>query len=550
MDERRLHDGLSLLEEAAPGATPPQLPASRRRPLLWVPAALALVAGVSIGLWGAQALTREPPRNVAASSSASAPLAASQPGPAFLSWTRSHYPDKQAPSFLFVTDDRLIAAGTGAFSDDGGKTWSEPSKIGTQEDDQGLGRMAERAGRLVSLGSQAAGTSGADADQRGVIWTSDDRGETWLRAASGALDIIGDIAATDSDFVAIGSRADPYPSEVWRSQDGIGWQRVETPMFDKAMVSGLAWNGQALVAVGVVVTDETRTTYVPMAWSSHDGASWEAHALGSSGAVSAIAVDNGEFVAAGPLTDGTLSLWHSTDGTSWSSETYFDNWNRVTGLAAGPSGLVVAGESDLHATGAWNKKLPYQHSLLAFLPRNGEPTVEDDIPTWPQAVAALPDRFVATANDCPASADCFLSYSILIGTPVDVAPQTPQPSGIAAWTEPDNYSFDVLSECSERYLVGWYRVDVQNHRVTRVEGLDADSRARNVVAGDVMTIGQLLERASNARAAYSVAVGWARDGHPNSISISWGAHPRSEEECYSITRFAPGTPLAEASIRP
>lgn len=420
MDDRRLADELSSLETATPVSPLPALPMDRRRPLLWVPAGLALVAGILIGPWGAQLLPQEkPPAEFAGVS----PRASTEPLATSLAWSATHYPGETGPSYLFVARDRVIASPAGAYSYDGGETWIEAPKRGRQEGDSGLGEIAEHGGRLVSLGSRPAASSGSDADRRAVIWTSDDGGESWSRAPTdSAPDVVGDTAATDAGFVVIGSRTDPYPSEVWRSADGLDWQRVNTEGFDKAIVTGLAWNGDVLVAVGVVVTDDSSSTYVPMAWSSTDGTTWDAHTLATRGVVSALAMTGGGFIAAGPLADGTLGVWRSTDGVSWSSATYFDHWERVTGLAAGPLGVVVAGQSDVEATGAWNNRLPYVHSLLAFIPPSGEATVEDDLPSWPNALAALPDRFLAVADDCPPYADCFVSHSMLIGRAATLPP--------------------------------------------------------------------------------------------------------------------------------
>ncbi len=80
MDERRLHDHLESLERAAPAVSPPALRARRTRSLPWLAAGLALVAGLLIGLWGAQLLPREPAhRDVAINPVSSAAIGAGCP---------------------------------------------------------------------------------------------------------------------------------------------------------------------------------------------------------------------------------------------------------------------------------------------------------------------------------------------------------------------------------------------------------------------------------------------------------------------------------------
>ncbi len=111
MNDRSLHDDLEALELAAPFTLPPALRVSRRRPfMLWLPAGLALVAGMLIGLFGAQLLPREQlATNVAVAPVSSGALAAGcpvtrRPNPLFVPPTGPAAPPAYYHGFWYGSD--------------------------------------------------------------------------------------------------------------------------------------------------------------------------------------------------------------------------------------------------------------------------------------------------------------------------------------------------------------------------------------------------------------------------------------------------------------
>lgn len=112
MDERRLHDDLESLERAAPVTPLPVVrTGGRRRDARWVPAALAMVAGVFIGLWVADVLPREPasPR-VAVTPVSSAAVAAGcpvtrPPDPPFVPSKGPKQPADYEKAFWYGSDE-------------------------------------------------------------------------------------------------------------------------------------------------------------------------------------------------------------------------------------------------------------------------------------------------------------------------------------------------------------------------------------------------------------------------------------------------------------
>jgi hypothetical protein len=507
-----------------------------------VPLGLALVAGVFIGLWGAQILRRESPAHEVAGvqSASAAPLQVRR-----LSWVEQPAPFSAA--HVAAVGARLVAIGgkdgaDGAwYSDDSGESWASATlSRGSHQADWQLGPFASDGAHLVSLGSRPAAATGNDADRISVIFTSDDRGASW-DAIEGAMppDIHGEtvgVAFGAGGYVAV---INPVTTtytlrpEAWTSTDGVIWNRVETDAFGSGYVDGVAGGGR-IVAIGSAVTRDS-STGVATAWWSEDGTDWHAVRLGETDATLAVTAAPPGFVAAGRGSDGGLVVWTSTDGTAWIAlPSNVQDWDQVTDVAAGSMGIVVSGTT---------RGVPPAPSL-AFIPRQGGPaTVANDIQASPQFVTALPRRFVAFGPICPPRALCSgdPGQSMMIGTP-ESAETTPAPQAsgpMPTWQEPADYSFDVSAQCGERFLIGDFHVEVHSHAVTSVTGLDERSRAMNVGPDDVPTIAQMLDRAEQASNADGgrVAISREGDGRPSSVSIDWKAQAIDDEECYSITGF-------------
>jgi hypothetical protein len=155
----------------------------------------------------------------------------------------------------------------------------------------------------------------------------------WLALTSGR-------AATD-DIV--------YEVRVLESTDGLAWREVSaTGLGGPAEVGGLVVAGDRLVAVGTARTEEepTRGGFLPIAWSSADGRTWERVDLpidgaAEGGAVSAIYV--GDRVLAGGRADARGMLWESADGVTWTAreDDEVDATSTIGGLV-GSGGVVLA----------------------------------------------------------------------------------------------------------------------------------------------------------------------------------------------------------------
>ncbi|MFE7444124.1 DUF6174 domain-containing protein [Streptomyces chartreusis] len=116
----------------------------------------------------------------------------------------------------------------------------------------------------------------------------------------------------------------------------------------------------------------------------------------------------------------------------------------------------------------------------------------------------------------------------------------PEPEAASAsWREPDSYTYTLRSSEGERSLIGAFRITVRDGAVVKAVGLD-DS-GRRVVPDTVPTIGELLGEWRQARRddADKAEVEYARDGHPERISLDWMENAIDDEALYVISDFEP-----------
>jgi hypothetical protein len=422
MDERRLHDDLESLERAAPVASRPALPASRRgRPFLWLPASLALVAGVLIGLFGGHYL--ESQRLVGdASPPASTPTVRSSNPPTVsaLTWSQGSLPSTAIMRSLSVVDGRIFATGYGPeawYSDDGGDSWARSelklddvggSSIATTQD-LSLGPLTSFHDRLVSLGTRMAGTSGNDADVAGSIWFSDDRGATWT--LSGATPPVSTGIASDGrNLVAVGRPWRSGSAEIWISSDGTAWNKVDAPDLVGVTIANVAAIDGSFMAVGTR-EDAFRDSPGAVTLTSDDGIHWETTVLATPGRLSDVAVQGTGFTMTGDIGSGDGN-YGAALVTSQSDGMRIRQVARQIGsisgpVAVGPLGVVI---------GTQNLGTRFGTQLW-FLPGGStEAATPSDVSFVPVDVVALPDRFVALVS-CPPTALCSGPFQILIGTP-------------------------------------------------------------------------------------------------------------------------------------
>jgi hypothetical protein len=171
--------------------------------------------------------------------------------------------------------DVLDAEGGGAaagavWTSDDGLRWEPladlPLNEGTVSD------VVVNAGTVVVVGFDVDG---------GRVWTS--TGDEDLEAVDAgefATATIQGVAHTDGGYVALGRALDDLRPIVWRSDDGLTWNREELPgdaFAPDLQINDLTTVDGTLVAVGAAPEGGA-------VWTSHDGASWTLHAPAPAGA--------------------------------------------------------------------------------------------------------------------------------------------------------------------------------------------------------------------------------------------------------------------------
>ncbi|MGW3247889.1 DUF6174 domain-containing protein [Streptomyces sp. NPDC001070] len=129
-----------------------------------------------------------------------------------------------------------------------------------------------------------------------------------------------------------------------------------------------------------------------------------------------------------------------------------------------------------------------------------------------------------------------------VGCGAGTAPSAGDDLKAPRWSEPDRYSFRLLSESGERSGLGEYRITVGKGKVVDVVGLDEQAR-RTVEANpeDVPTLAGLLTTLQEARAggADVARAVFAPDGHPTEIHVDWRENAVDDEADYLITEYRP-----------
>jgi hypothetical protein len=183
----------------------------------------------------------------------------------------------------------------------------------------------------VGGGSQGRARSAPEA----IVWLSDARGRAWQEAPLFGDAVEGTmrgITATADGYVAVGDG--PDGGAIWRSTDGIGWQRVaHDPAFDSSSIADVADGPAGLIAVGCEGDVDCGTS---RAWRSTDGgATWESLSTPPPGLAQAIAAtDSGYLVAGQSSANADPMVVSSADGQAWEP---------ATGLPGGPAGLAAVG---------------------------------------------------------------------------------------------------------------------------------------------------------------------------------------------------------------
>lgn len=170
------------------------------------------------------------------------------------------------------------------------------------------------------------------------------------------------MAATADGFVAVGYRSLPgegffgrREGVVWRSADGLTWQRDVPAAFARTTLEFVVSLGSATYAFGVVsscplvfaeaCTDDADAGNT--VWRSIDGGDWQELPQWPSlvdAFIDGVTVGDGRLIVFGGSGDDLApALWMSTDGGSWTEQGQLGDINPVSAFAAGPAGFVALG---------------------------------------------------------------------------------------------------------------------------------------------------------------------------------------------------------------
>jgi hypothetical protein len=205
---------------------------------------------------------------------------------------------------------------------------------------------------------------GDGASFRGWVWRSTD-GIGWQRVATvpdeGSFMVA--VAGGNGMLVAVGEIMwSPEDAAIWTSTDGVEWVRVvdDGEIFGSGLghIAEVVAGGPGFVAVGYVCENVPANgdpcVGQPVAWVSETGQDWERVVLADvDGNVADIAVHNGILVAVGSVfseSGDAAAVWTSSDGYAWEwivDDDVFDAPGNqwTTAVASTGDGLVAVGGS-------------------------------------------------------------------------------------------------------------------------------------------------------------------------------------------------------------
>ena len=236
------------------------------------------------------------------------------------------------------------------------------------------GRRPREQAALLLANLASVGAQVDEAGERGVVWVSDDDGDTWQvvhrtsESASAKLVAVetsgdpGRPAAEAAGFIAVGSYATGTDTQaltaaVWISQDGTDWSRPQLlpdapPGVTPSDIAADRWpRSSRLVVVGGRDTgDDQAQDGETRAWISVDhGASWRAEPVGDDVDLTAVVyVDDGWLAVGATRTSATdggdrdAVVYTSRDGADW--ERAADPLGALAGSGAQVPHAVTYGE--------------------------------------------------------------------------------------------------------------------------------------------------------------------------------------------------------------
>jgi hypothetical protein len=221
------------------------------------------------------------------------------------------------------------------------------------------GKKGQEIGGVIAGGPgfiAVGGGSNDGMDQEAIIWVSDD-GLRWQSVplfGDAAKGRIKDIAATPVGYIAVGNdyvkgRENPAQALVWRSDDGLVWERVpEQDGFAGSIMTDVSATPDGAVAVGCRSDLQCMAGAV---WHTSDGETWELGAELPMALPMSVA-QNGVTTVTGGV-DEVIDYGHdravlatSADGSEWAlSDPLAEPQSAISDLALrGDAFLAVGSE--------------------------------------------------------------------------------------------------------------------------------------------------------------------------------------------------------------
>jgi hypothetical protein len=519
--------------------------------------ATALVVGVAIGTSGLlpsgdrmpSGIPSSPPDASAPSTASSAPSEGAIP----VGWTEIVLPTVQDGADVSIeggldwrggavlTGSAYPPAAMGGFAvawySTDGRTW-ERSTVEATASAGAAGIVPRRIGPVVDAGSTLSrGLVAFGSGQREdglevtVVYESADGGATWTvppqQLPAGGIDAtIVDVVSFGRELVAVGATSNEPTPLVWTSSDGRTWeeQLLAGPNGSLTGVfTAIATDRRQLVMLGNI-TDRPGESPRPTVMISLDARTWTVGELpANETAQLRDLVYFAQVWHAVGSEDGGPASWWSADGFGW-REIPISGAGAAQGLVAlgiGSEGLVAVGD-DVGRAVAWRSIDGQRWESGDVL--SGGASLRVVLSTTSGVLVGG-----TTTGGLPKSAVAWLRAS---AAPV-------------AWEEPASYSFvfnDRRCGGGERDYLGTFRVHVVEGTTVSYEALDETAERFEGAAGDIPTLGELVEllRQAQTRPEASVEVSaHPIDGHPTRIYIDWITQAIDDEECYVISEYVP-----------
>lgn len=197
-----------------------------------------------------------------------------------------------------------------------GETWSIPSIMNTAVDANMKAIAVNSSGRFIAVGASSTGTPMYATSINGTTWTTP--------SSSGVVYPFTSIAVNSSGlFVALGVATLTGDSIVYTTTNGSSWSSLVLPV--SKCTKSIAVNSSGTF---VIVGSDSSNNNSFISQTSTDGVTWTS-VVTKQGPVNIFAVTSnaaGKFIAVGrETTNGYPGYITSTNGTSWSNFTVFNN---------------------------------------------------------------------------------------------------------------------------------------------------------------------------------------------------------------------------------